>query len=95
MYQPVTDATNIMTGKFHPRITSLTSTLIMDKRVKSEQFRKRKKNYFERAYEIGITCETGIFVLFERNGKIYTFTNMDELPTQEEIVSNWSQRKLL
>lgn len=59
----------------------------MDKRAKSEQFRKRRNNYFQRGYDIGITCETDMFVLFKRNGKFYTFTNMDELPSQEEFVS--------
>ncbi|KAH8772309.1 hypothetical protein BGZ57DRAFT_855392 [Hyaloscypha finlandica] len=61
----------------------------MDKRAKSEQFRKRRNNYFQRGYDIGITCETDMFILFKRKGKFYTFTNMDELvwPTQEEIVS--------
>jgi len=61
----------------------------MDTRAKSEQFRKRKKNYFKRGHSIGVTCNAELFVLFKRNGKFHTFTNMEEivLPTQEEIVS--------
>jgi hypothetical protein len=64
----------------------------MDKRAKSEQFRKRKNNYFQTGYDIGITCDSDLFVMFKRKGKFYTFTNMDEvvLPTQEEIVSKRS-----
>jgi len=61
----------------------------MDSRAKSEQFRKRKNNYFRRGYEIGAACDTEIFVLFKRNGKFHTFTNVEEiaLPTHEELVS--------
>jgi hypothetical protein len=68
----------------------------MDKRAKSEQFRKRKNNYFQTGYDIGITCDSDLFVMFKRKGKFYTFTNMDEvvLPTQEEIVSRVSKRTI-
>jgi hypothetical protein len=62
----------------------------MEKRAKSEQFRKRRNNYFQRGYDIGIACEAELFVLIRKKDKIYTFTNMDELPNQEEYVSEIS-----
>ncbi|XMA13702.1 hypothetical protein WAI453_006493 [Rhynchosporium graminicola] len=70
----------------------------MDKRAKTEQFRKRKNNFFHRGYDIGVACDTEVFILFRRNGKFYTFTNTEKLvwPTKEDIVSqnyprrNWS-----
>ncbi|KAH7378949.1 hypothetical protein BKA64DRAFT_648372 [Cadophora sp. MPI-SDFR-AT-0126] len=61
----------------------------MDKRARSEQFRKRKNNFFHRGYDIGVVCDTEVFILFKRNGKFYTFANTEELvwPTEEDIVS--------
>jgi hypothetical protein len=60
---------------------------MVDKRAKSEQFRKRRNNYFQRGYDIGLVCDTDVFVLFKRDGKFHTFTNMNELPTDKDIVS--------
>ena len=78
-----------MTGKSTSHQSSSASILTMDKRSKSEQFRKRKNNFFRRGYDIGVACDTEVFILFKRNGKFYTFANTEELewPTKEDIVS--------
>ncbi|KAG4411208.1 hypothetical protein IFR04_015662 [Cadophora malorum] len=62
----------------------------MDKRAKSEQFRKRKNNFFHRGYDIGVACDTEVFILFKRNGRFYTFANTEEVvwPTKEDIQRN-------
>ncbi|CZT53517.1 uncharacterized protein RSE6_15137 [Rhynchosporium secalis] len=66
----------------------------MDKRAKAEQFRKRKNNFFHRGYDIGVACDTEVFILFRRNGKFYTFTNTEELVwTKEDIVSQMYSRR--
>ena len=77
-----------MTGKSTSHQSSSASILTMDKRSKSEQFRKRKNNFFRRGYDIGVACDTEVFILFKRNGKFYTFANTEELewPTKEDIV---------
>ena len=67
----------------------------MDKRAKSEQFRKRKNNFFHRGYDIGVACDTEVFILFKRNGRFYTFANTEEVvwPTKEDIVSQICLKK--
>ncbi|KAK0113114.1 hypothetical protein ONS95_014818 [Cadophora gregata] len=79
-----------MTGKSTSHQSSSASILTMDKRSKSEQFRKRKNNFFRRGYDIGVACDTEVFILFKRNGKFYTFANTEELewPTKEDIQRN-------
>jgi hypothetical protein len=63
----------------------------MDKRNKAEQFRKSRKNFFQRAYKIGIKSDVEMFILMKRKGKLYTFTNTDHSfwPSQVEIVGKW------
>jgi len=67
----------------------------MDKRAKLEQFRKRKNNFFYRGYDIKVTYDTEVFILFKRNGKFYTFANTEEVvwPIKEDIVSQICLKK--
>ncbi|KAH7016634.1 hypothetical protein B0J12DRAFT_705646 [Macrophomina phaseolina] len=60
-----------------------------DKRA-SEQFRKRKKNYFRRALEISQQSGADIYVLIRRNGVHYSFnsTNSSAWPPDPKDLSS-------
>jgi len=61
----------------------------MDKRNKSEQFRKSKINFFKRGRKIGVNSDAEIFIWIRRKGKCYTFANTDLLPKEfQAIVCN-------
>lgn len=67
----------------------------MDRRGKSEQFRKTRNNYFKRGFKIGDTSEAELWVVMKRKDKFFTFMNTDNpLPSQAEIVSQMASRML-
>jgi hypothetical protein len=65
------------------------ATSIMNRR-KAEQFRKAKNNFFHRGHQICYKSEAKMYVLIERKGKFYRFTNSTRLLhiSQAEIVSS-------
>jgi len=56
-----------------------------------EKLRRRKKNLFKKAYELGKLCDIDVAVILHKNGRYFTYRSIDKEswpPSMKEIVSN-------